>query len=107
MKFDKTEKNAITHFFNCPFEELKDLFKIKGGLTKEFVKNGVSSLENEIIDIAGFCSPTHSGNLIIVSLTNDRKFSYCVDGRQAIMRKIPLFLPLETQPEAANHSMTS
>lgn len=107
MEFDKTEKNAIAYFFNCPFEQLKDLFKVKGGLTKKFVRNGLSALKKEIIDIAGFCPPTYNRNLIIVSFPNKKRLSYCVEGRQAIMRKIPLFLPPEMPLEAATHSMTS
>lgn len=107
MEFDKTEKNAIAHFFNCPFEQLKDLFKIKGGLTKELVRNYLSVSKKEIIDIAGFCPPTHNGNLIIVSFANDRKLSYCVEGKQAILRKIPLFLLPGTPLETATHSITS
>ncbi len=107
MEFDKTEKNAIAYFFNCPFEQLKDLFKVKGGLTKELVRKSLSASKKEIIDIAGFCPPTHSGNLIIVSLTNKRRISFCVEGKQAIMRKIPLFLPPETPLEAATNSIAS
>ncbi len=103
MKFNETEKSAIAHFFNCPFENLVGLFNIKGGLTKEFVRNALSTLEKEIKDIAGFCRPTHNGNLIIVSFTDDTRLSYHVEGQQAIMSKIPLFVP----PESTIHSMTS
>ena len=107
MEFDETEKNTIVHFFDCPFEKLTDLFKIKGGLTEEFVRNALSTLEKEIKDIAGFCSPTYDKNLIIVSFTDDTRHSYHVEGQQAIMSKIPLFPPHGTPLEAINCSMTS
>ncbi len=107
MEFDETEKNAIAHFFNCLFKELVDLFKIKGGLTEEFVRNALSTLEKEIKDIAGFCSPTHDKNLIIVSFTDGTKLSYHVEGQQAIMSIIPLFPSPETPLETVTNSMTS
>lgn len=107
MEFDETEKNAIAHFFDCPFEQLEDLFKVIGGLTEQFVRNALSALEKEIKDIAGFCSPTYDKNLIIVSFTDGTRISYHVGGQQAIMFKIPIFLPPGTPLEAINCSMTS
>ncbi len=107
MEFDETEKNAIAHFFNCLFKELTDLFQIKGGLTKEFVKSALSTSKKEITGIAGFCPPTHNGNLIIVSFADDTRSSYHVGGQQAIMSKIPLLPPHGTPLESTISSMTS
>ncbi len=106
MKFDETEKNTIAYFFNCLFGKLVDLFSIEGGLTKGFVSNTLSDQKKEIIGIAGFCSPTHDKNLIIVSFADGGRLSYLI-GAQAIMHKIPLFLPPETPLEATIHSIAS